>query len=323
MIAGIAVLLAFALDWFLGDPPTTLHPVRAMGSWIGFFSNRALRIAPEKKLGRFLAGTAAVLTGAAFFAAVMLLAEQRLTLFPAAVKIILYALLLKPMFTLRGLLRAGAEIRGALEKGDLVEARRLTGWHLVSRDTSRLSESEIASAVIESLAENLTDSFFAPLLFFAIGGLPAAWVYRFINTADAMIGYRNEKWEWIGKTGARLDDLLNYFPARLCALALCVSAAACGAEPMEGWNLLRSDHGKTESPNAGWTMAAAAGILDVRLTKPGCYILNERGREPLQNDIQTTIHLTGTAAAFLAFLLLLCKIIFVLIFKYIYDSFHI
>lgn len=297
MIAGTAVLLAFALDWFLGDPPTTLHPVRAMGSWISFFSNQSLRIPAKKKLGRFLAGTASVLAGAAFFAALLFFVERRTASLPVPAKILLDVLLLKPMFTLRGLLRAGTEIRDALVKGDLVEARRLTGWHLVSRDTSRLSESEIASAVIESLAENLTDSFFAPLLFFAVGGLPAVWGYRFVNTADAMIGYRNEKWDWIGKTGARLDDLLNYLPARFCALALCAGAAACGADARNGWILLRSDHRKTESPNAGWTMAAAAGALGVRLTKPGCYVLNERGREPNAKTIDRALRLirmTGT-----------------------------
>ena len=297
MIAGTAMLLAFALDWFLGDPPTTLHPVRAMGSWISFFSNQSLRIPAKKKLGRFLAGTAFVLAGAAFFAALLFFVERRTASLPVPAKILLDVLLLKPMFTLRGLLRAGTEIRDALVKGDLVEARRLTGWHLVSRDTSRLSESEIASAVIESLAENLTDSFFAPLLFFAVGGLPAVWGYRFVNTADAMIGYRNEKWDWIGKTGARLDDLLNYLPARFCALALCAGAAACGADARNGWILLRSDHRKTESPNAGWTMAAAAGALGVRLTKPGCYVLNERGREPNAKTIDRALRLirmTGT-----------------------------
>lgn len=297
MIAGTAVLLAFVLDWFLGDPPTTLHPVHAMGSWISFFSSQSLRIPAKKKLGRFLAGTASVLAGAAFFAALLFFVERRTASLPVPAKILLDVLLLKPMFTLRGLLRAGTEIRDALVKGDLVEARRLTGWHLVSRDTSRLSESEIASAVIESLAENLTDSFFAPLLFFAVGGLPAVWGYRFVNTADAMIGYRNEKWDWIGKTGARLDDLLNYLPARFCALALCAGAATCGADARNGWILLRSDQRKTESPNAGWTMAAAAGALGVRLTKPGCYVLNERGREPNAKTIDRALRLirmTGT-----------------------------
>ena len=129
-----------------------------------------------------------------------------------------------------------------------------------------------------------------------------------------MIGYRNEKWNWIGKTGARLDDLLNYLPARLCALALCAGAAACGADARNGWALLRSDHGKTESPNARWTMATAAGALGVRLTKPGCYVLNERGREPLQHDLQMTIQLVGTAATSSAFLLLSCVVILNLMF---------
>ena len=290
------LLTAAGLDLFLPEPPTALHPVGWMGKWIGFFSEQALKIPVERKIPRFIAGFALTVGGAIFAAGVSRWADILLRGQPEIWTVLLSALLLKPMFTIRGLINAASEIERALSAGDLSEARRLTAWHLVSRDTSELSKTEIASCVVESLAENLTDSFFAPIFYFALAGLPAAWVYRFINTADAMIGYRNEKWELIGKTGARIDDLLNLVPARISALFLCVCARAAGGSFSNGFAALRSDRRRTESPNAGWTMAAAAGILGVRLEKAGSYTLNEAGRAPADADIRRCVRLTRAAA---------------------------
>ena len=290
------LLIAAGLDLFLPEPPTALHPVGWMGKWIGFFSDQALKIPVERKIPRFIAGFALTVGGAIFAAGVSRRADILLRGLPEIWTVLLSALLLKPMFTIRGLINAANEIERALSAGDLSEARRLTAWHLVSRDTSELSETEIASCVIESLAENLTDSFFAPIFYFALAGLPAAWVYRFINTADAMIGYRNEKWEQIGKTAARIDDLLNLIPARIAAGLLCLSSLLTGGNFHDGIALLRSDRRKTESPNAGWTMAAAAGILGVRLEKAGSYTLNESGRAPADADIRRCVRLIRAAA---------------------------
>lgn len=297
MTAPIWILLsAVALDLTTPELPTALHPVGWMGRWIGFLSESALKIRPVRKFSRFLAGFALTLGGAILSAAFARWIDHLLAEIPVIWIILFSALLLKPMFTLRGLTSAANEIETALTAGNLSEARRLTAWHLVSRDTSELSGSEIASCVIESLAENLTDSFFAPIFYFAIWGLPAAWVYRFINTADAMIGYRSEKWEQIGKTAARIDDILNLIPARIAALTLCFSGLLTGGNFHTGMAQLRTDRNNTESPNAGWTMAAAAGILGVRLEKKGSYVLNESGREPAAADIRSCIMLTRAAA---------------------------
>jgi adenosylcobinamide-phosphate synthase len=203
---------------------------------------------------------------------------------------------LKPAFAFRRLLEAGCAVRAALERGDLPEARRLVSWHLVSRDTVSLSEGQVASATVESLAENLTDSFFAPLLCFTVGGLPFAWLYRFVNTADAMIGYHTERYEFLGKAAARLDDALNWLPARLAAATLVAAAAVCGMDAVGAWRTMAMRHRDTASPNAGWTMAAAAGAMRVRLRKVGCYDLGGGPEYPTVRDVHRAGVLVAGAA---------------------------
>jgi adenosylcobinamide-phosphate synthase len=185
----------------------------------------------------------------------------------------LHPFLLKPIFAYRNLRRAVMSVAEALVQHNLAEARRLLGWHLVSRDTSNLSEAEVVGAAIESLAENLTDSLTAPLLAYAIGGLPVAWGYRFVNTADAMWGYRTSEFEQLGKFPARLDDILNWLPARLTGWLLVVAAWLVGADARRAARTMLTQHRRTPSPNAGWTMSAMAGALGVTLNKRGVYEL--------------------------------------------------
>jgi adenosylcobinamide-phosphate synthase len=208
--------------------------------------------------------------------------------------------LLKQTFSVRRLLEEGAGVAGSLERGRLDEARlRLRA--LVSRPTGELSGQLCASAAIESLAENLADSIAAPLLFYSLLGLPAAAAYRVVNTADAMFGYRGET-EWLGKAAARLDDVLNWVPSRLSALALTGAALAFGgpATVASAWRTWRRDGSRTASPNAGRPMAAMAGALERRLEKRGHYILGDGYREPGPADVRAAIRLTGVAAALLA-----------------------
>jgi adenosylcobinamide-phosphate synthase len=210
---------------------------------------------------------------------------------------VLIGLLLKPVFAFRGLLKAAGEVYLALKTGSLDEARRLVSWHLVSRNTRDLSNRQVASATIESLAENLTDSFLAPLFFFVLGGLPLAWFYRFINTADTMVAYHTPELEFFGKPSARLDDLLNWIPARLAAWMIVISAALCRYNLKKAYKVMMVDHNLTESPNAGWTMAAAAGALDVTLEKKGYYCLNAGNGLPQIMDIQRAVKLAAVALA--------------------------
>lgn len=266
-------LLALALDLLLGEPPNRFHPV----AWIGRLldAGRALT-RPSSPRGLMIWGglvLVAVLVVVAGVAAVASWVAGRLG-WPG---LLLEAALLKCAFSVRGLVGAAREVMRALEVGSLEDARRRVGRHLVSRPTAELSAGHVASATVESVAENLTDSVIAPLLFFLVGGLAAAWAYRVVNTADAMWGYREGDLEYFGKPAARLDDLLNWIPARLAAIGI-VAGAFVGWPPTHravagAWRLMWNAHGRTASPNAGWTMAAMAGALGVCLEKPGAYRL--------------------------------------------------
>jgi adenosylcobinamide-phosphate synthase len=285
--AGRPVALALLLDLALGEPPTALHPTVWMGRWIGAARKRRRSRAPFSSL---LEGAAWVAAGAAASAGAAWAAER---LLPGAAR----GALLKPALSLRALLSAGAEVERALAAGaeGLPEARRLLGWHLVSRDTSALSAGEVAGAAIESLAENLSDGLVAPLLAHRAGGLPAAYLYRFVNTADAMLGYRTPELEWFGKAAARADDALNWVPARLAALLLALAAPAGGGSPIAALRVAARDAGRTASPNAGWPMAAVAGALGVCLTKRGVYALHPEGRPPGVRDLRRALRIVGAA----------------------------
>ena len=209
--------------------------------------------------------------------------------------VMIEALALTTMLSLRDLVRAARRVQAALRAGDLDGARRAVGRDLVSRPTARLGAGQVAAATIESLAENLTDSVLAPAAFYLAFGLPGAFAYRAVNTADAMIGYRHGALEHFGKTAARLDDALNLIPARLAAFAIVAAAVLSRAAAAHAARTMLAQHDRTQSPNAGWTMAAMAGALRVRLEKSGHYVLGA-GPDPSADDISVAVRLVVMAA---------------------------
>jgi adenosylcobinamide-phosphate synthase len=222
---------------------------------------------------------------------------------------ILHPFLLAPVFAYRNLRRAVIEVAQALAGDNLSEARRCLSWHLVSRDTGDLTEAEVAGAAIESLAENLTDSLTAPLLAYAGGGLAAAWAYRFINTADAMWGYRTPEFEALGKFPARLDDALSWLPARLTGWLLVGAAWLVGESGRGAVRTMLAQHGRTASPNSGWTMSAMAGALGVTLDKRGVYALEGgQGRVDIAT-IRRALRLADVCAGLIVLLSVLVALI--------------
>lgn len=201
------------------------------------------------------------------------------------------ALLLKLTFSMHGLGQAAGLVYEALSANKLPEAQRLASWHLVSRDTSALTEQQVAAATIESVAENTSDGVIAPMLYYLLFGLPGALVYRFVNTADSMLGYRREHYEWLGKIPARLDDALNILPARLTALLFVVASHITRNDPGNAAATWARDHAQTSSPNAGHPMSAMAGALNVSLEKVKHYTLGAGQPEPTPEDIQRSIRL--------------------------------
>ncbi|PYN97486.1 MAG: cobalamin biosynthesis protein CobD [Candidatus Rokuibacteriota bacterium] len=286
------VLLALALDIAVGDPPNRVHPV----SWIGTLlaiGQRHLARGSWLRLrtaGAVLVVTVAFVAGAAGW----VIADLTATL--GVLGLVIQAIALKLMFAVRGLAKAALAVAGDLDRGDLKSARAAVGTDLVSRSTATLSAGNVASATIESVAENLTDSILAPLLFYAFFGLPGAAVYRAVNTADARIGYRTGVLDDFGKIAARLDDVLNLIPARLGALLLVVATALTRQNAVRAWTTMWREHGRTSSPNAGWTMAAMAGGLGVSLLKVDHYRVGD-GREPTARDVRRSVRVMAVAAA--------------------------
>jgi adenosylcobinamide-phosphate synthase len=269
--------LAVALDLLAGEPPDRWHPV----AWLGALIARGRPRAPRAPWRLLLRGTVLVVVVAAVAAAGALAAHAALGLLPAPLARLGRAWLLKCSFSIDALFAAVLLVRGHLVAADLPGARRQVARHLVSRDTGDLDAPAVASAAVESLAENLTDGVAAPILFYAAGvllhgaglGLALAWAYRAVNTADAMIGYRRAELTYLGRATARSDDVLNYVPARLAAAAIVAGAWCAGQSAAGAARAWRRDGGRTESPNAGQTMAAMAGALGVTLEKRGHYRL--------------------------------------------------
>lgn len=275
--------VALGIDALLGEPPSSLHPTVWMGRWLGTAKARRVSRTPAPSLVEGAAWVVGGVVATSLAAHRMDRATRRL---PTAMRVLARGAALKPALSLRALVAAGGEVEHALRTGELDDARRLLSWHLVSRDTSALSASEVAGAAIESLAENLGDGVVGPLLAFRAGGVAGAYVYRFLNTADAMLGYRTEELEWFGKAAARLDDAANLVPARAAALAVALASPVGGGDPRAALRIALRDAGRTPSPNAGWPMAAMAGALGVRLDKRGAYLLHAEGRDPGADDLR-------------------------------------
>ena len=171
----------------------------------------------------------------------------------------------------------------AIEAGDLTEAKKYA--HFSRRDPTNLTGSQIGSAVIESMAENLTDFKLSPILYYASFGIPGAVAFRAVNTLDGMVGFKDTVHINIGWFSATVDTIVNYIPARLTTLLIIAAAAILGDDYKSGWTIACRDHAKVPSRNHGWQMAAIAGALHVQLEKPGKYIVGDPIEELTPNKI--------------------------------------
>jgi len=274
----IILLIALTLDLILGEPSNAWHPI----AWLGKLISLETKLAPKKGRARQIAygvGMVLVTLGLIVAAVYFLLAYLR-ELNPV-VYIIVVGLLLKFTFSLRGLRQAIDAVKRLLARNNLDQAR-MSLRALVSRDTTKLDKKHVISATVESAAENMCDGFVAPLFYFFIFGVPGAIAYRIINTFDSMIGYHGQ-WEYLGKFAARLDDIVNFIPARISALIIVVASLICRKNAPQAWHIMIRDHKKTESPNAGWTMSAIAGALEIQLEKIDHYRLGDN-HYPLSID---------------------------------------
>jgi adenosylcobinamide-phosphate synthase len=291
---GVGLLAGYLADRRWGDPKRG-HPVAAFGSIASTLERRLY--ADDRRAGTVYA--AALVGGATLIGAAL----DRLTRRSAFASFLLTATTTWAVLGGRSLEAEALAVRRSLADGDLPAARqRLT--HLVGRDTDELDESGAARAVVESVAENTSDAVVAPLIAGTLGGVPAMFAYRAANTLDAMVGHRSPRYSNFGWASARLDDLLNWLPARVSAALAVIFAPTIGGDPAQAWRVWQRDAAAHPSPNAGQVEAAFAGALGVQLGGVNAYeghiedrhTLGE-GLLPTASDIDSANHLSVMVGA--------------------------
>ena len=255
----LALLIGFVLDLLLGDPKWLYHPVCIIGKYISFMEKKLRKRGGNlRKSAVFLTASTVLLTMAVV--AALLLGLSLLGRIPLLIGM---SLLNWMGIAVTCLAQEARGVAKALDKG--VEAGRTQVARIVGRDTQSLSEEEIIKATIETVAENTTDGVISPLFYAALGGPVLLWGFKAASTLDSMVGYLDEKYRDIGWSSARLDDVLNFLPARITALLMCLSAFLTGMDGRNAWRTVRRDHANHKSPNCAWSEAAAAGAMHIQL----------------------------------------------------------
>lgn len=257
-------LAALVVDTVYGDPRSNYHPVVLIGNLISFYENKLYPKVKTSDSNMFLRGMVTVLlvllTVGLLTAFLVWLGNQAgILLYGAISTVILYFTM-----TPRALARDGLEIYHLLKDGDLVTARKRLSW-IVGRDTENLEEGDIARGTIETIAENTTDGIISPLFYFLFFGPIGAMVYRAGNTMDSMLGYKNDRYLFFGRFAARLDDVLNYIPARITFLLFVAAAYLLHLDGQNAKTIGLRDAPKHPSPNGGYAEATVAGAMHIRL----------------------------------------------------------
>lgn len=293
-MTGGELLIASALDAMCGDPRRLPHPVRAMGRCIAWLDHRVRKVCRSSTSLRFvgicLAGGLPTTT---YCLSTFMIEEA--DRFAGWLGSALSIGLASTTLAARDLWDHVRAVDDPLQAGDLPAARRAVAM-IVGRDTAELSESEVARATVETVAESAADGVIAPLLYLAIGGAPLALAYKAVNTLDSMIGHRDEHYADFGWASARLDDLINWIPARISAVLLIIGAGLVTQQLeriRDGWRVFQRDGSMHPSPNSGRPEAAMAGIMGVRLGGTNFYdgiaqdrpVLGQEGRGAEPGDI--------------------------------------
>ena len=299
----IVALFAFLVDIVVGDPRSRMHPVVLVGNLISSLEKLLYHEADtdNKKMvkGALLAAFVLVFAYHMAYLLVQLSSQAGNPLLDTIVQALILSFTISP----RSLSEAGRELFQLLEDGNLEKARFKVGW-IVGRDTDKLSPAEVTRATVETIAENTVDGVIAPLFFFAVGGVPLAVLYRAANTMDSMLGYKNDRYLFFGRVPARLDDILNYIPARICGVLFVLSAMLLGFDYRAAWRIMLRDARKHPSPNGGWAEASVAGALGIRLGGYNSYFGKQHFRaymgDPLkelqQGNIMECIRLMYSAS---------------------------
>ncbi len=288
-----AVIAGVLLDLIIGDPEYRLHPVRLMGHTISFLEKILYNLTGNR-----------VLNGGLLFIIMSLIwgGSSCLVINNLRVSIPVFLFSVTVIYTLisvKDLRVKSMEVFDALEERDLNRARERVGM-IVGRDTDQLEEKEIVRATVETVAENIVDGIISPLFYLMVAGVPGIVLYKMTNTLDSMVGYRNDKYEGYGKISARIDDILNYIPARLSPVIISMAAVLTGRCSLRGIIIALRDGQKNPSPNSGISEAAVAGILGIELGGVNYYkgiesrkpVIGLKEKELEKKDIRTSCRIS-------------------------------
>ncbi len=295
------IIAGYILDLILGDPQWSFHPVRCIGKSIrvteGLIRRHIAGVRGEKAGGVALA---VIVVGIAYFSVygVLKLASSRWILYHAVNILFIYFII-----AVRDLHEEAMEVFRALEAGDVSLAREMLS-RIVGRDTCNLDENEIIRAAVETVAENTSDGVIAPLFYICLGGAPLGMAYKAVNTLDSMVGYKNDRYRYLGWASARLDDLANYLPARVTGVLVVAASLFRPGSSLRGWRTMVRDGRNHSSPNSGYPEAAVAGCLGIRLGGTSYYFgekvekptIGDAVRDMEIQDIRRAIQLMYTAS---------------------------
>ncbi len=266
----LVVGLGFLLDLLLGDPHWLYHPVRLVGHLITGLETVLRRIFPGTESGELAAGgcllvlTAGITSASAW--GLLFLAG----LVHPYVRFALETVMCYQLLATKSLRDETMKVYTALRAGDVEGARRAVSM-VVGRDTAVLDDIGITKAAVETVAENTSDGIIAPLLFMVIGGAPLGYFYKAVNTMDSMVGYKNERYLYFGRTAAKFDDVVNWFPARLSAVLMVCAGGLLGMDAGNAWRIYVRDRYNHSSPNSAHTEAVTAGALHIQLAGNAYY----------------------------------------------------
>lgn len=293
MIA-IALIVGFALDLILGDPPYRFHPVRLMGGMARLYEDRIRRHIEDELKGGWLLAVALPLDVFLITAGLLWISN----LIHPAMAFALTIFLIYSALSIRDMEDHVRRIDQSLSDGDL-ESARLHLSKIVGRDTGALQEKDIVRAAVETVAEGTLDGIVSPMFYAALGGAPFVMVFKSASTLDSLVGYRNERYEKFGRFAARLDDLLNYLPARITPVLIAIGALFSGSDARRALRIGFRDGRNNPSPNSGFPESSFAGALGVKLGGLNYYegqavkkpFLHAEAKEPERGDIAKSIRL--------------------------------
>ncbi len=280
----VPVIIGFLLDAVFGDPYNMPHPIRLIGNLISKLDKLLYRddTSDRQKFirGMILALTVIVLS--AVCPLIILIICYRINIYAG---IIVQGMMCYYLIAAKCLKTESMKVYSAIEKDDTEGARYAVSM-IVGRDTDRLDRNGIIKAAVETVAENTSDGVTAPLFYMIIGGAVLGFVYKAVNTMDSMIGYKNDKYMYFGRFAAKLDDILNYIPARLTAVFMIIAAFISGDNGRNAFKIWRRDRRKHKSPNSAQTEAVCAGALEIQLAGDAYYFGKLLKKDTIGDDLR-------------------------------------